>query len=77
MTDWFSHMILVTGGSGQVATELARGPATAWCGSAVPSSTSTGRTRSRRSSTGVQPHLVVNAAAWTAVDAAETNEAAA
>ena len=70
-------MILVTGGAGQVATELA-----ARAGSRV---TRVGRPEfdfDRPDTIAatfdrVRPSLVVNAAAWTAVDAAEKEEAAA
>jgi dTDP-4-dehydrorhamnose reductase len=70
-------MILVTGGSGQVATELAQ--------RAPDRVVRVGRPEFDfdRPETidavfhRVKPSLVVNAAAWTAVDAAETNEAAA
>jgi dTDP-4-dehydrorhamnose reductase len=69
-------MILVTGGAGQVATELA-------ARSAQVSRVGRPEFDFDRPETiaasfdQVQPSLVVNAAAWTAVDAAEAEEAAA
>ena len=70
-------MILVTGGAGQVATELAArgGARVARVGRPefdFDQAESIAATVAR-----VRPSLVVNAAAWTAVDAAETEEAAA
>ncbi len=70
-------MILVTGGAGQVATELA-----ARAGGRVARVGRPGFDFDRPESLAetfeaVRPSLVVNAAAWTAVDAAETNEEAA
>ncbi len=68
-------MILVTGGTGQVATELAQRAATARVGRPEfdfdrPDTVAAVFER-------VQPSLVVNAAAWTAVDAAEQQPEAA
>jgi dTDP-4-dehydrorhamnose reductase len=70
-------MILVTGGAGQVATELAARGGDRVLRVGRPEfdfdQPATVEAAFRRA----QPHLVVNAAAWTAVDAAQTEEAAA
>ena len=70
-------MILVTGGSGQVATELAQRAGDRVVRVGRPEFDFDRPETIEAVFHRVQPHLVVNAAAWTAVDAAETNEAAA
>ena len=76
MTDSRGAGLLVFGRTGQVATELAR---------AAPGAAFLGRAEADLSDPGAcaaairdrAPDAVINAAAWTAVDAAETDEAAA
>ncbi len=70
-------MILVTGGSGQVATELAQRAGDRVVRVGRPEFDFDRPETIEAVFHRVQPHLVVNAAAWTAVDAAETNEDAA
>jgi dTDP-4-dehydrorhamnose reductase len=70
-------MILVTGGAGQVATELAQRAADRVVRVGRPAFDFDRPETIEQVFRQVNPSLVVNAAAWTAVDAAETNEAAA
>ena len=70
-------MILVTGGSGQVATEVARRAGSRATVVGRPEFDFDRSESIAASVARVRPSLVVNAAAWTAVDAAETQEAAA
>ncbi len=70
-------MILVTGGTGQVATELAARAPAAVVRVGRPEFDFDQPDTIAAVIARVRPSLVVNAAAWTAVDAAETQEAAA
>ena len=87
LRDWFTYdgwrrwpAILVTGGSGQLATALARLPRRRACRSAVvgrPDFDFDRPETHRAAFARRRPALVVNAAAYTAVDAAETDAEAA
>jgi dTDP-4-dehydrorhamnose reductase len=70
-------MILVTGGAGQVASELAARGGDRIVRVGRPEFDFDQPATIEATFGRVQPHLVVNAAAWTAVDAAEQEEAAA